>query len=228
MENFLINLRCLSRILVLSGPSGAGKSEISVNLALKLNQDKGVVLIDLDLIKPFFRLRNARSEIQNLKVRLITSAGEWDSTDLPVIPAEVNRWLLSPNRVIIDVGGEGQGARILKQYRDTLESQNSLVLFVANPYRPFSRTVQELKEQLESIQEHTGMSIKGIISNPHLKEFTDLEIIRTGHAIVEDFSKKSGLPILLLAVREDLVPLLTSSEIPLLPLKFFIRPPWEY
>lgn len=221
------SLHLLPRILILAGPSGAGKSEISANLALRLNLDSNVVLIDLDLVKPFFRLRNARNEIQSLKIQLVTSGGEWDHTDLPVIPAEVNRWLLSPNRVIIDVGGEGQGSRLLNQYHDILESQNPLTLFVANPYRPFSRTVEELSAQLESIQEQTRAKIKGIVSNPHLKEFTNLEIIKSGHAIVENFSGRSGLPIFFLAVREDLAPLLTFSEVPLLPLRFFIRPPWE-
>ncbi|MGB9833917.1 MAG: zeta toxin family protein [bacterium] len=227
MEN-LLNARLFPRILVLAGPSGAGKSEISANLALNLNLDGNVVLIDLDLIKPLFRLRNARGEIQRLKIHLVTSGGEWDSSDLPVIPAEVNRWLVSENRVIIDVGGDGQGARILNQYRDILGKQNYLTLFVANPYRPFSQTVQSLEVQLESIEEQTGTKVKGLVSNPHLKEHTNPEIIKSGHAIVEELSEKLGLPIFFVAVREDLVPLVNFLEVPLLPLKFFIRPPWEY
>lgn len=216
------------KVIVLAGPSGAGKSEISANLALKLSLDGDVALIDLDLIKPLFRLRNARSEIRRLRINFISPGGEGDTSDLPIFPAEIHRFLNSSSRLIIDVGGDGQGAKILNQFTDFLPDATSLILFVANPYRPFSRKVEDLKGQLQSLEFQTGIKVKGIVSNPHLKEQTDETIIISGHAIVEEFSREVCLPIFFLAVREDLVPFLGNFDLPLLPLKVFIRPPWDY
>jgi len=223
-----LSLDLLPRVLVLAGPSGSGKSEISANLALQLNRSGSVVLIDLDLVKPLFRLRNARQGIERFKIHLVTPGGEWDNSDFPVVPGEVNRWLSSDKRVIIDVGGNGQGAKILNQYRNLLDQAEFLMFFVCNPYRPFSGSPQSLQEQLESIESQTGLKVKGIVSNPHLKEHTDSEIIKFGHALVEDFSQRTGLPVLLVAVREDLVPSVSFRTTPILPLKVFIRLPWEY
>lgn len=216
------------KIIVLAGPSGSGKSEISANLAWKFSSNGEVVLIDLDLIKPLFRLRNARGEIQRLKINLVSPGGQWDTSDLPVFPGDIHRYFNSTHRLIIDVGGDGQGVKILHQISNWFQDPNSLVLFVANPFRPFSRKVGDLIEQLKNIERQGGIKVKGIVSNPHLKEHTHEGIIKSGHAIVEQFSKEVCLPIFFLAVREDLVPFLCDYGLPLLPLKVFIRPPWDY
>lgn len=226
--NQILDPGVFPKVVVLAGPSGSGKSEISANLALKLSANGEVTLIDLDLVKPLFRLRNARGEIRKLKINFISPGGEWDSSDLPVFPGDFQRCLYSSNRLIIDVGGDGQGAKILNQISHTFEEQNSLILFVANPFRPFSRRVKDLIEQLENIERQTGIKIRGIVSNPHLKEHTHEGIIKSGHAIVEQFSQEVCLPIFFLAVREDLVPFIGDYGLPLLPLKVFIRPPWDY
>ena len=44
------------RVQIVVGHYGSGKTEISVNLALKLRQQhEKVMLIDLDIVNPFFR-----------------------------------------------------------------------------------------------------------------------------------------------------------------------------
>lgn len=215
------------RILIISGPSGSGKSEISLNLALSLNGTAEVALIDLDIVKPLFRLRNHRMYIDHFHLHFVSPGGEWDTADLPILPEQVGRYLSFPRRAIIDVGGEATGARVLKQYQNFFKGGDVCHFFVVNPFRPFSRTVKELRNQLMEIEASSGLKVTGLISNPHLKEETTLEIIQKGHLVALEFSQASGLPIICLCVDEALTSEVSVLvEIPILPMKAFIQPPW--
>ncbi len=196
----------MKRVLILAGPSGSGKSEISLNLALQRKQVEPVALVDLDIIKPLFRLRNLRAYIEPLKLRFITSGKEWDGADLPILPGQLGSWLESNQTVIVDLGGDGAGARVLTQYASSLPVEETEMLFVANPNRPFARDAQESLSALKEIEASTGILFTALVSNPHLKEHTALSTIMDGHALVEELSLLSGLPIAFIAVRDDLAP----------------------
>ncbi|MCR4400074.1 MAG: hypothetical protein NUV35_04235, partial [Syntrophomonadaceae bacterium] len=57
----------LGRIIVVTGSFGSGKSEFSLNLALRLAAGapaasaREVALVDLDIVNPYFRTREARA-----------------------------------------------------------------------------------------------------------------------------------------------------------------------
>lgn len=214
--------------MIVAGPSGSGKSEVSVNLCRRLKRQEPVALVDLDIVKPLFRLRNMRPYLEPFHLRLISSGEQWDLADLPVLPGDLGSWLLSNSRVVIDLGGEGAGARVIRQYQSVLDGQDAEVFFVANPYRPFSTTAEALALQLAEIESFTGLTIHRLISNPHLKEHSSLAKILSGHRVVEEFASLSGRPVLFLAVREDLVSAVCKAvAVPILPMKLFIQPPWE-
>ncbi|MCX5970655.1 MAG: zeta toxin family protein [Coprothermobacterota bacterium] len=196
----------MKRVVILAGPSGSGKSEISLNLALQCKQQEPVVLVDLDIIKPLFRLRNLRAQIEPLRLRFVTSGREWDGADMPVLPSQLGRWLESDQTVIIDLGGDGAGARVLAQYTSSLPIKETEMLFVANPNRPFARDAEECLAALRGIEANSGIPFTALVSNPHLKEYTALSTILDGHYLVEELSRLSGLPIACIAVREDLAP----------------------
>lgn len=227
VEGFL-NRFDLPRIAIFAGPAGSGKSEVSVNVCRLLKRQEPVALVDLDIVKPLFRLRNMRQHLEPFHIRLISSGEQWDVSDLPVLPGDLGSWLLSNARVMIDLGGEGAGARVIRQYRSVLDGQDAEVFFVANPYRPFSATAEAMAVQLSEIESFTGLTIHRLVSNPHLKEYSSLAKIISGHQIVEECASKSGRSVLFMAVREDLVPAVRQVVTgPILPMKLFIQPPWE-
>jgi hypothetical protein len=218
----------LPRIVIFAGPAGSGKSEVSVNVCRLLKQREPVALVDLDIVKPLFRLRNMRQHLEPFQIRLISSGEQWDVSDLPVLPADLGSWLSSDSRVVIDLGGEGAGARVIRQYQSVLDGQDAEVFLVVNPYRPFSASAEALALQLAEIESFTGLAIHHLISNPHLKEHSSLAKILSGHQVVEEFASLSDRPILFLAVQEDLVSAVREAvTAPILPMKLFIRPPWE-
>lgn len=218
----------LPRIVIFAGPAGSGKSEVSVNVCRLLKQQEPVVLVDLDIVKPLFRLRNMRQYLELFHIRMISSGEQWDVSDLPVLPGDLGSWLLSDSRVVIDLGGAGAGARVIRQYQSVLDGQDAEVFFVANPYRPFSATAEALALQLTEIESFTGLTIHRLVSNPHLKEHSSLATIMSGHQVVEEFASLSGRPVLFLAVQENLVSAVVKAvATPILPMKLFIKPPWE-
>ena len=48
-------LRSGRRVKVLVGHYGSGKTELAVNMALALRKSAPVMLVDLDIVNPFFR-----------------------------------------------------------------------------------------------------------------------------------------------------------------------------
>ena len=65
------------RVIVLVGGFGSGKTEVSVNLAKFLAGPKNspVTIVDLDLVNPYFRTREALQEMEALGIRVIAPAG---------------------------------------------------------------------------------------------------------------------------------------------------------
>jgi len=213
------------RVVILSGPAGSGKTEISINLAILFSQKGEVAVADLDIIKPLFRLRDFRGSLQALQIHILSPGGKWDKADLPILSGKARKWLVSENRVILDLGGEGSGARVIKQYRELLTEGSYSHYFVCNPFRPFSKIV-ELRESLKMIEGESGLSVSGLISNPHLKEHTNSLIIANGHAVVQELAQQEKLPIIFLTVKKELVSSV-EVDIPVLPLRIFVRSPWE-
>src|SRR5665647_378642 len=60
------------RVLVLVGGYGAGKTQLAISLALKwAREGKRVALVDLDLINPYFRLREIAETLEHQGLEII-------------------------------------------------------------------------------------------------------------------------------------------------------------
>ncbi|MFH2000026.1 MAG: hypothetical protein ABIK28_10110, partial [Planctomycetota bacterium] len=93
-------------LLIIVGNYGSGKTEVSVNLALALVATHAVKIVDMDIVNPYFRCREAREIMEAQGIRVIYPEGEFVSADLPIIVPEVKGSLFSKEGfVIFDVGG---------------------------------------------------------------------------------------------------------------------------
>jgi len=64
-------------VTVLVGHFGAGKSEIAVNLAFGWRErGEAVAVVDLDVVKPYFRSRLLRDEMQARGITLVAPQGD--------------------------------------------------------------------------------------------------------------------------------------------------------
>ena len=193
-------------IIIFTGSFGSGKTEIAINQSLAMLQKKErVILVDLDIVNPYFRTRDKREKLAEIGVEVIAPEGKFALADLPLISPEVKGSIQSTNRVLfIDVGGDEIGAKALAGFYPVLKETGYQLNMVINPYRPFTRNSEQIEVMLKDIESFSRLKINGLISNPNLEEQTDLDIIRKGHEIVRESAAQLNLPIRYLTIEKSI------------------------
>jgi hypothetical protein len=223
-------------VTVLVGHFGSGKTEIAVNLAFGW-QERGerVTLVDLDLIKPYFRSRLVRDELARCSIDLIVPDDDRFYADLPIllpdVRASIGRGAAAERRVILDVGGAVAGSRVLGAVAGLTDPAVADVLFVVNGNRPFAETPVAVLDMLQTIEQASRLRVTGLVANTHLMEETTPEIVRQGLDLTGAVSEAAGVPIRFCAVLgrlEAAVQLATrQAGLPVLPLSRRITAPHD-
>lgn len=214
-------------VTVLVGHFGSGKTEIALNLAFALRaQGEHVTLVDLDLVKPYFRSRLAREELSAAGIGLVVPPGEQLYADLPIlvpmVAGAVGR-AGAEERVIIDVGGDDTGARVLGAVRGVGAPGRAEALFVVNVRRPFAESRNEVLAMMRGIEAVARLPLAGLIANTHLIEETTPEIVLEGVRMAQELEQVTGVPLRFCAVLERVVATLDTrsfngSRCPILPI----------
>lgn len=190
-----------ARLTILCGPYGTGKSECAVALARRTAPP--VTLIDLDVVNPYFRSREARSVLEAHDVEVIgNSLGIDAGIDLPAIPGVVAPRLRDTDRrVIVDLGGDPAGARAIRQFRAHIPTEDTDVLYVANPYRTANGDVEATIASIGAIEGEIGVRCTGLINNAHLLSETTCEHLLRGDRLCREVGDRIGLPVVYVAAR---------------------------
>ncbi len=193
MVNYVMN----SKIHVTVGHYGSGKTEFSVNYALflKKTHDK-VILVDLDIVNPYFRSNDARAILEDAGITVIAPDYAGTNVDIPVLPPEVMRIFNEPDaQVVIDVGGDDDGAIALGRYKQFFDRADYEMNLVVNTRRPLSSTVEEIIEMKENIEISSRLSVTSIIADTNIADETTKEIIEEGYEITKKAADRMSLPI---------------------------------
>jgi hypothetical protein len=215
------------RITVLVGEFGSGKTELAVNLASYM-QKAGVktAIVDMDLVKPYFRTREHRDRLEAEGVTVVMPEGALAHADLPIMPEGLTRVLFSHEyRVVIDVGGS-KSAIVLGQVRDRIRENGSEVLLVVNVCRPFSANATEVISAMRNIEAASGLAVTGLVSNTNMGAETTPDQVNAGLKIVREVSELTGLPLRWLVVPDWMFEEF-QTETPLLPLQLMTTYPWQ-
>ncbi|MDD3050971.1 MAG: hypothetical protein PHR06_07465 [Candidatus Cloacimonetes bacterium] len=216
---------------IIIGAYGSGKSEYSINLAKDL-RDRGeeVILADLDVVNPYFRSRDVRDEFAKMGIEVISPQGEYSHADLPMlsprIMGAVQDW---GKQVILDVGGDPAGCRILARFVDNLVKRGYEMKMVVNTKRPFTNSVDNILYMIDSLQKSSQLNITELICNTNLLSETTTEMITDGVRIIAEAAEKTqkvfneflvmgegiaGVPDEILGKRKIV-------------LSYFLKKPWE-
>jgi hypothetical protein len=217
-------------IVVLVGHFGSGKSEIALNLAFGMRErGRDVSLVDLDVVKPYFRCRLAREELRSKGIQLVAPEGDRFYADLPIIVPQVRGALSRADnenaRVIVDAGGDDLGARAFGAMSDLVDPTRAELLFVVNTRRPFAGDQAGLLTMLREVEAAARARVTGLVANTHLMEETTPEIVRSGLAAARELSGATGIPVRFCAVLRRLVDSLGGVDCPLLPIDRHVLPP---
>ncbi len=186
------------RLTLFAGHYGSGKTNIAVNYALKLaGEGKNVVIADLDIVNPYFRTKDSAAVLEKAGVTLVSPQFANTNVDLPALPAEAYRLVQDKSIYgIMDIGGDDRGAYALGRYVPALKEENNYrMVFVANAYRPLTRTPEEALEVMREIEEACGLRFTDIINNSNLASETKAETVLTSLQYINKLSELSGLPL---------------------------------
>lgn len=220
----------LNGLVVIVGNYGSGKTEVSINLAVNRKRaglDVGIV--DLDLVNPYFRTREARIALTDLGVKVILPPEQYLHADLPVLSPSIAGMIRnSGDLMILDVGGDDAGATVLSALADAFSGKRVHMLQVVNPLRPQTSTVSGCITMRNEIEKAAQLTITGLIGNANLIDETSAEDIYSGYEFVQTVSQESGLPLEFVTVSQELLPKIDMKRFScaVLPIARQLVPPW--
>lgn len=220
----------MSRIHIFTGHFGSGKTEIAVNYAMMLSRkSKGTILVDLDIINPFFRSSEVKEVLEQEGVRVISPVFALTTVDVPSLPAAIQSvFQTEQGQVVFDVGGDEVGARVLGRYYHYFSAAGYEMFYVINTRRPLSSTSEDIIEMLEAVQDRSRLQVTGLISNTNLSYETEVSHILEGQMIVEEVGRRRSLPVVMTcASREVFDQLSDSMKEKIFPLNLYMTPPWR-
>jgi hypothetical protein len=231
-------------LFLFTGNYGSGKTEVSVNVANALARSGRLPLtvVDMDIVNPYFRSREARRQMQELGVRVLAPEADMHNADLPIVLPEVKGAVRNREMAtLLDVGGDNVGATVLASLAEAIRSRPHKMYFVLNRNRPFTGTVEGALQLMDEIEAASRVTINGVVGNTHLMEETTLEMAREGAEFCLEVAEARGVEAgFVTAPAEGLVEVgaISSGEaasgllelegfpVPVLPLERIMLPPW--
>lgn len=213
--------------IVFVGESGCGKSEAAVNFALALAEQKtkAVHLFDMDQTKPLFRSRDVR---QVLEENGVVCHAEPQLLDTPVMTGGVRHCLEDEDSyVVLDAGGNAAGARLIGGLSSLLNREDTVVGYLVNPYRPWSKDVRAIDGVMTEVLYAARISAFHVIASPGLgRKTTASEFLEGCGRLIETLGPYAEIEFAVVmdslyeAVKED-------SPLPLLPIHLYLSYPWN-
>lgn len=229
------------RIDIFTGHFGSGKTELAVNFAIKLSElsrgefedtasvNRRTAIVDMDIINPFFRTVDAKSELERHGIWVISSIYANTNVDIPALPPEIYTLFEKKEyKVVFDVGGDDLGAKAVSRFRQEILDDDYELFFVVNVKRPMTDTPEKIKEMVYRIEESSRIKITKLVNNTNYLYETTAENIIEGHKMLEEVSREIGVPIAFASgLRKPLEEAGRVIKVPLLPIDKLIRLPWE-
>ena len=225
-----------TRVTLFTGAFGSGKTELSANFAAKLSgEGKDTTLVDIDIVKPMFRSRELKTEMANRKVKLVSTLAHLEMADLPALSPQIFSSIESDDaQVVIDVGGDDDGARVIGRLSEKLSRSGYEMLYVINTKRPFTTNLDQIMYMIESVKQACRLEITSLVANTNLGAESSLQIAQEGLSLVKEVSKLTNIPIRFIALHrellkdeDDIKELSKLEKLPVFMMDRFMLPPWE-
>lgn len=185
------------RINIFTGHFGSGKSEIAVNFAFKLNKmNYKTSIVDMDIVNPFFRTTDVKDELEANGIHVVTTLYANTNVDIPALSPEINMLFENKDfKVVLDVGGDDLGAKVLGRYKEQITNDSYRMFFVINTKRPMTDTKEKIISMIRDIEESSGIGIDVLINNTNLMQNTTPDDIMEGYEIINQVSEELNIPI---------------------------------
>ncbi len=212
----------IKRITIFAGHYGSGKTNIAVNYAIHL-KDMGypTVIADLDIVNPYFRTKDSEAELKEKGIELLCSEYAGTNLDIPAIPQTMYRAVQDKSTyAVMDIGGDDVGSVALGRFAEAIkEEENYEMIFVANFFRPLTRSAEDALEIMREIEAASSLKFTAILNNSNLGEDTTEEVLFSTVEEIKKLSLLSSLPVIMTTAKEELCLKLEGKINNLFPLK---------
>lgn len=165
---------------VFIGEAGSGKTEVALNLALGMvqNGQKSVHFFDMDQTKPLFRARDAAGELESEGIVFHYQPQYLDAPT--VVPGVIEHLMDERSVVLLDIGGGSHGSHMIGQFSHILSRDNTSVLYIVNPYRPWSGSTEAIEQTMAKVTSAARLRQTEYIANPNIGPDTTAEEVVAG------------------------------------------------
>lgn len=190
-------------LTIFCGHFGSGKTEVALNNIINRKINKQKVLIDLDVINPFFKASDLEEVLLKNNIELVKPLFAGTNAEVPALSPKVTGFITDKKSyVVIDVGGDDQGAVVLSCYSEIIKKRSYKMYCVVNTKRLFTKEVENIKKMVDEIENSSRLRIDGLINNTNLMENTTEQDIIDGQLIIEKVASELKKPIYLTTVLE--------------------------
>lgn len=221
----------LRRVNLFSGGFGSGKTEVAVNFAMHLARaGHRLSIADLDIVNPYFRSREVRGQMRRAGIEVLVPDERLVNADLPIVQPEVSGALeQSRGFVVLDLGGDPVGARVMASLARHIRQPDLTGFLVLNSRRPFTASVDSARRMMDEISLASGVPITDIVVNSHLIEETTADVIEEGIALAERLGDVAGARVAFVTVERRLLDRFDAAacRYPVMVLDRLMLKPWE-
>jgi len=192
----------LAPITVLVGHAGVGKTNISLGLALHASEEGyDVTLADLDVVNPYFRSSDYPELLADKGVRLIAPVLARSTLDTPSLSGEIDavigQVMQDPahKRLILDVGGDDDGATTIGRWARMLAEAGARVLYVVSAFRALTQDAMSAAAMLPDIEDHAHLRASAVLNASNLSDDTDASHVIHGRAFGQEVAQILGIPL---------------------------------
>ena len=220
----------MKRFNIFAGNYGSGKTELSLNMAvLAANAGKRTVLIDLDIVNPYFRSSEHEEELLREGIRTIKPCFANTAVDVPSLPGEIYApFDIAYDCAIFDAGGDPVGAAALGLLAEKFDlvAEETEFFYVINACRPLQEEPEQIADMLRQIEAKSRMKVTGLVNNTNLAQETQAETVLRGAEIVRSVSNITGIPVRYTSALESVAKELREFDGELFPISLYMRPEW--
>jgi len=230
-------------ITVVVGHAGVGKTNVALGLALALARaGEQVALADLDIVNPYFRSSDYVDLLDGHGIRLIAPVLARTTLDTPsltgALDAAIEQAPLPGHRLVIDVGGDDDGATAIGRWSARLRAAGARVLYAVSAYRMLTTTPEEAAALVPGIEAHSHLQVQAVLNTSNLGDETTSEHVAHGRDFAAQVARELGLPLAATVVpqvaADAYAASLAAAEAPAQPgaeplvaLPRLIRTPWD-
>ena len=155
------------KTIIIIGHFGVGKTTVAMRLCEKFAPN--VCVADLDIVNPFFRTSDYAERLKKMGARLIAPEFAGSSLEVSTLSGEIDGAIGGyDGTLILDTGGNPDGAAVLGRYKERLCNRGYICLYVVNRFRPESMTAEAAAGVLKEIEQACGIEATHVFDNTHL------------------------------------------------------------